>query len=59
MSDMATCIDENLKTIAEQIVQLKENIILIFAFNGTGKTRLSVEYKNVTKQKNKKDKFRG
>lgn len=53
MSDMATCIDENLKTIAEQIIQLKENIVLIFAFNGTGKTRLSVEYKNVTKQKNK------
>ena len=32
MSDMATCIDENLKTIAEQIVQLKENIILNYNF---------------------------
>ncbi len=52
MSDMATCTDGNLKTLAEQIIQLRENIILIFAFNGTGKTRLSIEYKNVTKQKN-------
>lgn len=30
----------------------KENIILIYAFNATGKTRLSVEYKNLTKETN-------
>lgn len=55
MNDMATSIDESLKTLAERIFQLKENIILIFAFNGTGKTRLSVEYKNYTKQHNDDD----
>ncbi len=35
--------------IAEQLISIKENIILIYAFNATGKTRLSVEYKNLTK----------
>jgi len=35
--------------IAEQLKDEKENIILIYAFNATGKTRLSVEYKNITK----------
>lgn len=35
--------------IAQQLKETKENIILIYAFNATGKTRLSVEYKNITK----------
>ena len=38
-----------LKDIAKKIKDAKENIILIYAFNGTGKTRLSVEYKDFTK----------
>ncbi|MVZ61963.1 AAA family ATPase [Sphingobacterium humi] len=36
--------------IAQKLKDLKENIILIYAFNATGKTRLSVEYKNITKK---------
>lgn len=52
MSDTKTRFDESLKNISEEIFALRENIVLVFAFNGTGKTRLSVEYKNVTKQKN-------
>jgi len=35
--------------IAQQLKDTTENIILIYAFNTTGKTRLSVEYKNITK----------
>lgn len=38
--------------IAEEINKSKEKIILIYAFNATGKTRLSVAYKNATKGKN-------
>ncbi len=41
-----------MKKIAQQIYTAKENIILIYAFNSTGKTRLSVEYKNYTKELN-------
>lgn len=43
---------KNIPQIAKQLNELKENIIVIYAFNGTGKTRLSVEYKNYTKAKN-------
>ncbi|WP_447639925.1 MULTISPECIES: AAA family ATPase [Chitinophagaceae] len=39
----------NLPQIARQLKDMKENIILIYAFNATGKTRLSVEYKDLTK----------
>ena len=35
--------------IADQILAIKQPIILIYAFNSTGKTKLSVEYKNKTK----------
>lgn len=42
-----------MKDIAQQIYTAKENIVLIYAFNSTGKTRLSVEYKNYTKELNK------
>ena len=38
-----------LAAIAQQLKEDEENIILIYAFNATGKTRLSVEYKNLTK----------
>jgi len=38
--------------IAQQLFENQENIILIYAFNATGKTRLSVAYKNFTKNKN-------
>lgn len=36
--------------IIEEI--LKENIVLIYAFNGTGKTRLSVDYETYTTEEN-------
>lgn len=39
----------SLDTIANQIKSLEENIVLIYAFNATGKTRLSIAYKNATK----------
>ena len=38
--------------IAQQLFENQENIILIYAFNATGKTRLSVAYKNFTKNNN-------
>ena len=39
----------NLDAIATQLKELNESIILIYAFNATGKTRLSVAYKDATK----------
>ncbi|MBK9247181.1 MAG: AAA family ATPase [Ignavibacteria bacterium] len=38
--------------LAKQLFENQENIILIYAFNATGKTRLSVAYKNFTKEEN-------
>ena len=38
--------------LAKQLSENQENIILIYAFNATGKTRLSVAYKNFTKNAN-------
>ncbi|PWA05252.1 AAA family ATPase [Flavobacterium psychrotolerans] len=38
--------------IAQELKDIKEKIILVYAFNATGKTRLSVEYKNITKNPN-------
>lgn len=38
--------------IAEQLIGAKENVILLYAFNSTGKTRLSVAYKDATKKEN-------
>lgn len=43
-----------LKEIAEQIKANKEPITLIYAFNSTGKTKLSVEYKDITKKEDGK-----
>lgn len=39
----------NISEIAKQLKANKEPIMLIYAFNSTGKTKLSVEYKNITK----------
>ena len=41
-----------MKNIAKQIYKSDKNIILIYAFNGTGKTRLSVAYKDISKKGN-------
>jgi len=49
---MSTAMDASLENIANEIAESDKNIILLFAFNSTGKTRLSVEYKNVTKKNN-------
>jgi len=49
MSDLT---QENIKNIAIELAVLDKNIILIYAFNGTGKTRLSVAYKDITKERN-------
>lgn len=38
--------------IANELAATKERITLIYAFNATGKTRLSVAYKNATKGEN-------
>lgn len=43
-----------IKEIAEQLKVSKQPIMLIYAFNSTGKTKLSVEYKNITKKENGK-----
>ena len=40
-----------LKSIAKNLSNIKEKIVLIYAFNATGKTRLSVAYKDETKDK--------
>jgi len=37
--------------IAKELRDAKERIVLIYAFNATGKTRLSIAYKNATKAK--------
>lgn len=39
----------DLSQIAKQIKDAPENIFLIYAFNATGKTRLSVEYKEAAR----------
>jgi len=39
----------SLSDIATEIKALKESIVLIYAFNSTGKTQLSVAYKDATK----------
>lgn len=39
-----------IEEIAQEIKESKESIVLIYAFNSTGKTKLSVEYKNLTKK---------
>lgn len=41
-----------MKDVAQEIKNAKETIVLIYAFNATGKTRLSVAYKDITKKTN-------
>jgi hypothetical protein len=41
----------NHSEIADNILKAKEKIVLVYAFNATGKTRLSVAYKDATKDK--------
>lgn len=49
---MSADFEKNINDIATRLVGLEKNINLIYAFNGTGKTRLSVAYKDVTKTNN-------
>ncbi|MDB9960470.1 AAA family ATPase [Oceanihabitans sp.] len=49
---MSKHFEKNIIDIAAKLVDLKKNINLIYAFNGTGKTRLSVAYKDATKNNN-------
>src|SRR5690606_22745114 len=49
---MSKKFEKNINDIANQLVGLEKNINLIYAFNGTGKTRLSVAYKDATKSNN-------
>jgi len=43
---------ENIAGIAQTINDLDKNLILIYGFNGTGKTQLSVAFKDLTKAQN-------
>jgi AAA domain len=52
MSGSADAIQPSLSHLAAQIADLSKSIVLVFAFNGTGKTRLSMEYKDLTKSRN-------
>jgi len=49
---MSNKFQKNINNIAQQLIGLEKNINLIYAFNGTGKTRLSVAYKDATKINN-------
>ena len=40
----------SINRIAQEIRDAKENVILIYAFNGTGKTRLSKEYHQLSRR---------
>lgn len=42
----------SLETIAKELMDMNEYVVLIYAFNGVGKTQLSVAYKNATKEAN-------
>ncbi len=42
----------SLELVANELIEMNETIILVYAFNGTGKTQLSVAYKNATKGAN-------
>ena len=42
----------SINDIAKQLNELNENIVVVYAFNATGKTRLSVAYKDETKKSN-------
>ena len=42
----------NLPQIATELSNIDESIVLVYAFNATGKTRLSVSYKDESKKAN-------
>lgn len=42
----------DIASVAQAIYDLEKNLILIYAFNGTGKTRLSVAFKDLSKAQN-------
>ncbi len=42
----------DIEKVASELVSLNKNIALVYAFNATGKTRLSVSYKDETKKLN-------
>jgi len=44
--------ENTFESLANQLEELDKKIVLIYAFNGTGKTRLSVAYRDITKTKN-------
>jgi len=43
---------QDIADVAQAINDLQKNIILVYGFNGTGKTRLSVAFKDLTKANN-------
>lgn len=49
---MSDKFQNSIKEVATKLADLDKSINLIYAFNGTGKTMLSVAYKNVTKERN-------
>ncbi|EQA1271023.1 anticodon nuclease, partial [Escherichia coli] len=43
---------QTLKQIAQELIDANKKVQLIYAFNGTGKTRLSREFKELIAPKN-------
>lgn len=50
---------KNLQDIAKELIEQKSKAKLIYAFNGSGKTRLSKEFQNLISPKNEEDNDRG
>src|SRR5690554_5657854 len=46
---------ESLSAFAQNIRESNKKFTLVYAYNGTGKTRLSTEFKELGKQKNGKE----
>lgn len=42
----------DIKSVAQAIYDMQERLIILFGFNGVGKTQLSIAYKDITKEKN-------
>ncbi len=52
MSKQAPKTALDISKVAQKVIDLEKNIVLIYAFNGVGKTRLSVAFKDLTKANN-------
>jgi wobble nucleotide-excising tRNase len=52
MSNEPTKQVSDIANVAQEINNLEKNLILVYGFNGTGKTRLSVAFKDLTKAQN-------